>query len=137
MAKRIRVYCKDADEAVFLMQLRKTRRYMKGDRRQFDLNGYLALHRNEQEPTRPVDRIVCKDGFSISVQASAFHYSEPRANSAPYYTEVECGFPSKPCPSMSKYRERLRPRQTHRDSVFGWVPVKVVERIITRHGQPS
>jgi len=39
-------------------------------------------------------RIVCRDGFSISVQAGEYMYSAPRQNGLPAYFEVECGYPS-------------------------------------------
>ena len=40
-----------------------------------------------------IPEIVCKDGTTLSVQASEFHYCTPRDNKGPY-THVEIGFPS-------------------------------------------
>ena len=37
-------------------------------------------------------RLICKDGFSVSVQASEFHYCRPRINGADEYEAVELGF---------------------------------------------
>ena len=39
-------------------------------------------------------RIKCKDGFSMSVQASKRNYCEPRLDNAVEYSKVEVGFPS-------------------------------------------
>jgi hypothetical protein len=36
--------------------------------------------------------ITCTDGFSMSVQASKFHYCSPRMDHAEAYTSVEVGF---------------------------------------------
>ena len=38
-------------------------------------------------------RIICNDGFVMSVQGSDHHYSEPRDNVA-VFSEMEIGFPS-------------------------------------------
>ena len=37
--------------------------------------------------------IICADGFTMSVQASEYHYSTPRRTDAESYTEVEVGYP--------------------------------------------
>jgi hypothetical protein len=50
-------------------------------------------------------RIECADGFSMSVQASAFNYCEPKRDNAEAYTEVEVGFPSHPEPLLARYAE--------------------------------
>jgi hypothetical protein len=42
--------------------------------------------------TRP--RVVCQDGFSISIQANEYLYCRPRYNVGPY-SKVELGYPSK------------------------------------------
>ena len=39
-------------------------------------------------------RAICKDGFSLSVQADSMTYCSPRVNDAYEYTAVEVGFPS-------------------------------------------
>lgn len=40
-------------------------------------------------------RLYCYDGYSISVQASEYHYCSPRLNGLQDYQSVELGFPSK------------------------------------------
>ena len=76
-------------------------------------------------------RTVCKDGFSMSVQASEFHYCEPRNNAGPY-THLEVGFPS-------DYEELLLPyAEMYMDGedtgIYPRVPAEVVEAIISKHG---
>ena len=39
-------------------------------------------------------RLYCNDGYSVSVQASAFHYCSPRLNGLQDYKSVELGYPS-------------------------------------------
>ena len=39
------------------------------------------------------ERVVCADGFNMSIQADEFVYCSPRNNDGPY-TAVEIGFPS-------------------------------------------
>lgn len=79
-------------------------------------------------PVRP--RIVCADGYSLSVQASVFHYCSPRANDRERYGMVEIGFPERPDGSPA------RPRRFGKGDygVFGWVPVTSVNEYIHDHG---
>lgn len=62
-----------------------------------DLNKYLMGTRDADCPedlSYPIaKRIVCADGFSLSVQANQGAYCAPRNNRGPWY-EVEVGFPS-------------------------------------------
>lgn len=75
-------------------------------------------------------RIVCVDGFSVSVQANEGAYCEPREDEGPWI-EVECGYPSEEEPLLMKYAENKN-RPT--DTVYGWVPVGVVLRVVKNHG---
>lgn len=72
--------------------------------------------------------IVCADKFSMSVQASEYHYCSPRINKAEKYESVEIGYPT-------SYEPLLVPYEDGPDSpVFGFVPVEVVREIIKKHG---
>lgn len=99
----------------------------------FDINGYMHCNRVEGWPFYRVKRIECKDGFSISVQASESAYCSPRINLADLYTSVECGFPSKASRLLSPYQERWK-RRPQSQCVFPYVPVEVVEKLIVSHG---
>ena len=74
--------------------------------------------------------LVCKDGFTMSIQASDTHYCSPQANDQ-IYSRVEVGFPSKREQLLMKYAENAeKPTGT----VYGQVPVDIVARIIEKHG---
>lgn len=78
-----------------------------------------------------VARIKCTDGFALSVQASEFHYCEPRENRAEKYTQVEVGFPSQKPELIMKYAESPeKPTET----VYCYVPIELVEQLIELHG---
>jgi len=77
------------------------------------------------------DRVVCKDGYSVSVQASNTSYCEPRINDAERYESVELGFPSHSDDMIIKYAED---EYSPCDTVYGWVPVHVVNLLLAKHG---
>ena len=75
-------------------------------------------------------RIQCNDGFNLSVQARAFCYCEPRNDEGPW-TEVEVGFPSEREEMIMEWAEdSSRPT----DTVYGWVPIEVINEVIAKHG---
>ncbi len=74
--------------------------------------------------------IVCRDGFTMSVQASAYHYCSPRINDAPSYLEVEIGFPTEREPLIHEYAEGSVVGNT----VYPYVPAEVVIEVIMKHG---
>ena len=76
------------------------------------------------------ERLHCKDGFSISVQASRFHYCIPRVTGAEYYKKVELGYPSEVETAIIDYAED----ENYTDTVYGYVPVHIVDMIIEKHG---
>ena len=82
-------------------------------------------------------RITCTDGFSISVQGSSFSYAIPREDNPPNgYTHVECGFPSsKPTTkALLEYAECFGDSDDYTDTVYGYVPVEVVQAELDAHG---
>jgi len=79
-------------------------------------------------------KVVCADGFSMSVQAHAGAYCEPKSNHAKKYSEVEVGFPSDFEPLLDDYVEMPDSPKGHKDQVFPYVPVSVVTNVIAKHG---
>ena len=77
------------------------------------------------------EQITCADGYTVSVQASPSHYCEPREDHGPY-TAFELGFPSAHDDLLTPYIEDPSEEQT--GSVFGYVPLDVVEALIAKHG---
>lgn len=78
----------------------------------------------------PSPPIVCKDGFTFSVQAGASNYSTPRNDEADAYTHFEVGYPSILEESLAPYAETPDTTET----VFGWVPLQVIVYLIEKHG---
>ena len=76
------------------------------------------------------DRVECKDGFTMSVQAGEHLYSTPRTN-ASRFTTVEVGYPSEREKLLMPYVEDAS-RPT--DTVYAYVPVGVVAKVIRKHG---
>lgn len=75
--------------------------------------------------------LTCNDGFEVSVQASMYHYCSPRVNGAAVYDEVELGFPNMEDSLIMDYAEEPdRPT----DTVYGYVPVSIVNELIEKHG---
>lgn len=75
------------------------------------------------------NHLKCDDGFTMSIQASEYHYCLPRDNEGPY-THVEIGFPSEVEPLLLPYAdEPEEPTQT----VYGYVPREVVEAVVRKH----
>ena len=76
-------------------------------------------------------RIVCKSGFSMSVQASAFSYSHPQSDTADTYESVEIGFPNRVEPLLENYCED---DSDPTGTVYPYVPVWLVTTVIAKHG---
>ena len=89
------------------------------------------------------DQVVCKDGFTMSVQAGEHNYCSPRVNLGyqfnsardgelcSRYESVEVGFPSEAEPILAPYAED---DNTPTETVYGWVPCSKVALVIAKHG---
>lgn len=85
------------------------------------------------EPKNPYltrQRIICKDGFSLSIQGSSYHYCEPR-ETAEWFKSVEIGYPSHEEPDIAIYAEE--PNELT-NTVYGYVPVSIAQSVIDKHG---
>lgn len=91
-----------------------------------DINKYLTTDRKWEQ----VHSVKCKDGFRISVQASRTHYCTPKSNEGPW-THVECAYPSEVPHLIMEYCEH---KDTPTGSIYGFVPVELVEQLIEGHG---
>jgi len=87
----------------------------------------MALNRHLNH----VPKIVCADGFKMSVQASAFHYCSPRDSAGPW-SMVEVGYPSEKVEGFMPYIDGEDSNPT--DTVYGYVPLRVVAQAIVDHG---
>ena len=75
-------------------------------------------------------RLLCNDGFSISVQASKFHYCRPRLDGIQDYEAVELGYPSNEDELINDYAEDY----DYTTSAYVYVPIEVVATLIVKHG---
>ena len=74
----------------------------------------------------------CKDGFTVSIQAGETLYSTPRKWNAEKYDAVELGYPSEHDSLIDNWKEN--PDDDGTDTVYGWVPIEVVNKLIDKHG---
>jgi hypothetical protein len=77
------------------------------------------------------DRVVCADGFAMSVQASVYNYCQPQEADAPKYDLVEIGFPTAKEPMLMSYAETP---EDPTGTVYAYVPVELVTNVIVKHG---
>jgi hypothetical protein len=78
----------------------------------------------------PTPRIICKDGFTLSVQAGKLLYSNPRQDRGPY-SHVEVGYPSGVEETLIPYAEdKDKPQGT----VYPYTPIELVQAVIDSHG---
>jgi hypothetical protein len=95
-----------------------------------DLNAYMR-NNHRSETAWQVKRLECNDGFSMSVQAGESLYSSPRRDNAFHYDKVEVGFPSAKPLFFAEYAENT---EDYTETVYGYVPVELVEQEIAAHG---
>ena len=96
----------------------------------------LRAHASNREIVRR-RRIQCADGHSISVQASAFHYSQPRDNrfhNIWLYDAVECGYPETRDGEVYHPAELEAYREQGDSSVYPYTPIGVVAAFVHAHG---
>ena len=80
--------------------------------------------------------IVCTDGFTMSVQVGYSLYSTPK-KVAKRYSAVEIGYPSEHEPLIDEYAECYTFEELDidfTDTVYGYVPVKIVDKVLKKHG---
>ena len=84
-------------------------------------------------------RVICDDGFTVSIQASPLHYAHDSSGRAPYwgldrrtveytYTTFEIGNPSDLIEPIGVWPER------DSGGVWAFVPRWAVEELLIRHG---
>ena len=93
--------------------------------------------KNELTRSR-LPKIVCSDGFEMSVQVGFSLYSTPK-KVAKRYSAVEIGFPSEPEELIMEWAEFTPFGEEdevpdYTDTVYPYVPVKVVDKVLKKHG---
>ena len=75
-------------------------------------------------------RVVCKDGYSISIQAHEGAYCSPRQDVAECYSLVELGYPNQSDSLIDHLAETPdKPKKT----IYGYVDVNTVYLLLTKH----
>ena len=82
---------------------------------------YKGTLKNKPDWCTPL--VKCKDGFEMSVQESPNHYSG--------YGSVEVGFPSSKESLLMPFAQQPK---TPTKTVYGHVPVEVIDEVILKHG---
>lgn len=79
--------------------------------------------------------VVLGDGTRLSIQAGYHNYCSPKVDfkhpQFQRYKSFEIGFPSKVIEELLPYAEDP---ETPCDTVYGWVPKKVIAGVIRKHG---
>jgi len=96
------------------------------------------MQKNESEYKRR-QRIVCLDGFSMSVQADSSMHCSPREDGIDTkYVAVEVGYPSEEDVLLNEHVEGnyldIENDESYTNSVYPWVPAEVVKEVIDKHG---
>ena len=90
---------------------------------------------NQMLTSTRLPKIVCVDGFEMSVQVGFSLYSTPK-KVAKRYTTVEIGFPSEHEQLIEEYAEGsfFDEVPDYTDTVYPYVPVKIVDKVLKKHG---
>ena len=75
-------------------------------------------------------RLQCADGFSMSVQARELAHCSPRNDEGPWW-KAEIGFPSE---AESLIMEWAEDPEDPTGTVYGYVPVDIIDAVVARHG---
>jgi len=85
--------------------------------------------KTKRKPDGSYPRIFCKDGFSMSIYASAEHSCVPKVDNAKEYFMVEVRFPVPQEDMLWAYYDTLAGM-----GIYTFVPVDVVQQIVDKHG---
>ena len=93
------------------------------------LKSHTEIDGEKIQDLRP--KMRCADGFTVSVQASKYHYCEPRIDGDCEYVSVELGYPNTEDPLIIGYAEDL---DDPTETVYGYVPIELVNELAEKHG---
>ena len=111
--------------------------FTKEDLQKFLQDTYKIAYSNIITVLHKRPRIICNDGFSASLQASADHYCLPTENlENGNYTKLEMTFLSEPEEELKPYANYY----TQEDDFdlkevisFGYIPIDIIIKIINKH----
>ena len=113
----------------------KINEFIKNNLRVINYSGNSSVHSPFPLLTSSrLPKIVCSDGFEMSVQVGSSLYSKPK-KIAKRYSAVEIGFPSDHEPLIEEYAENFFEEEpNYTDTVYPYVPVGVVDKVLKKHG---
>jgi hypothetical protein len=88
----------------------------------------INIKRDKNRPNLPQTKM--NDGFTMSLQASPYAYSTPRAF-CDEYEAMEVGFPNREETLLIPYAEE---KDKPTDTVYPYVPAEVILAVIIKHG---
>lgn len=119
-------------EAVLPQMLKKSDAAREEQQHNMTINEFLQKYRKQRygmQIVRP--RVRCADGYTVSVRAGDIYYSSPREDDVDYYDKVELDYPSDEHSELIEYAEDA---DWPCDTVYGYVPVELVDKILAMHG---
>ena len=83
--------------------------------------------------------VITKDGLTLSIQASSFHYCTPREDGLESYEKYEVGFPNQVIEQLKEYAECYDSEdelsdEEYLNSVYPFVPEPIILGILKSHG---
>ena len=93
---------------------------------------------NQMLTSTRLPKIICVDGFEMSVQVGFSLYSTPK-KVAKRYSAVEIGFPSgfpsEHEPLIEEFAEgSFDETPDYTETVYPYVPVRIVDKVLKKHG---
>ncbi len=92
------------------------------------LKEFIKLTNRRDSLDKPRPRIVCNDGFSLSVQAGNRDLACEPQRWVSIYKSLEIGFPSEADPILLPYVSK------YNSGIYDYVPWDVVEELLEKHG---
>ena len=93
-------------------------------------DGWRPTRVRKRKETLPP--IQCNDGFTMSVQASRDHYSEPRDDQGPY-TAVEVGYPNRLEDLMLPFADKATTVAGETPTLYVRVPAHIINAVVSKH----
>ena len=96
---------------------------------------WLDEGKTDNKYTQLCKKLLCKDGTELSIQASSYHYCNPRLDSINNtygdYSSFEIGFPTKQIDCLLSYAEQP---EDPTNTVYGRVPISIIEEAVEACG---
>lgn len=85
---------------------------------------------NKDPRNKQVPKIICKDGFMLSVQASSMHYCKPPRDYT-IWTHVEVAYPNIEEDVLEQYADEP---DGFNMTIYPYVPIEIIQGLVDKHG---